>query len=120
MPVGNVVNGQLALFCCEGCIPSMPANLNTVPAQDGALFGGEKLFMLLERSVYAMPCVRSLAIAVGDAIEAVENTAVMRGMNLRIWIQAAGDNSVSIRRMDVMENLIGPNSTVRRGLVEPF
>src|SRR5882672_6624556 len=41
-------------------------------------------------------------------------------MDLRILIQAAGDNPISLRRIHVMENLIGPNSTCRRGLVKPF
>src|SRR5882672_11339008 len=41
-------------------------------------------------------------------------------MDLRILIQAAGDNPISLRRIHVMENLVGPNSTCRRGLVKPF
>src|SRR5438093_13633356 len=44
----------------------------------------------------------------------------MRRMNLGILIQAIGDNPISLRRKHVMENLIGPNSTCRRGLVKPF
>src|SRR2546426_1070247 len=41
-------------------------------------------------------------------------------MDLRILIQATGDNPISLRRKQVMENLVRPNSTCRRGLVKPF
>src|SRR5678815_1997839 len=76
--------------------------------------------MLLKRSVDAVPGICPLAIAVSDAIEAVENAAMVWRMNLGILIQATGDDPISLRRKHVMENLIGPNSTCRRGLVKPF
>jgi hypothetical protein len=98
----------------------MPANGGTVPGQHRTLLGGEKPFVLLKRSVDAMPGVRSLSVAVGDAIEAVENAAVMRRMNLGILIQAPGDDPISVRRKYVMENFVGPNPTRRRGFVKPF
>src|SRR5438093_9343264 len=41
-------------------------------------------------------------------------------MDFGILIQATGDNPIALRRIHVMENLIGPNSTCRRGLVKPF
>src|SRR6185369_14605142 len=41
-------------------------------------------------------------------------------MNLGILIQATGDNPISLRRKDVMENLIGPNTASRRGVVKAF
>src|SRR5262245_49538402 len=41
-------------------------------------------------------------------------------MDLGIFIQAAGDDAISIRRKHVMENLVSPNTTGRRGLVETF
>ena len=120
MAAGNIVNRQLALLFGEGRVLAMPANDNAMPAQNGAFLRREKSFVLLKRSVDAVPGVGPLAVAVGDAIEAVENAAVMRGMDLGIVIQATGDNPISLRRKHVMENLIGPNSTCRRGLVEPF
>src|SRR4029453_4776962 len=44
----------------------------------------------------------------------------MRRMDLRILIQATGDNPISLRRKHVMENFIGPNPTSWRGLIEPL
>src|SRR5678815_937002 len=98
----------------------MPADVHTVPSQNGAFLGREKTFVLLKRSVDAVPGIGRLAVAVGDAVEAVEDSAVMRRMNLGILIQATGDNPISLRRKDVMENFVGANSTCRRGLVQPF
>src|SRR5437870_4717717 len=120
MTTGNIVNRQFALLFCEGRVLAMPANDNAVPTQNGTLLGRQKTFVLLKRSVDAMPGIRSLAIAVGDAIETIENAAVMRRMDLGILIQATGDNPISFRRKHMMENFIGPNSTCRRGLVQPF
>ena len=76
--------------------------------------------MLLESSIDAVPGVCPLAVAIGDAIEAVEDSAVMRRMHLRILIQATGDNPISIRRKHVMKNFIRSISICRRGLIEPF
>src|SRR5436190_4605913 len=104
MTTGNIVNRHLALFFGEGRLLPMPTNVNTVPTQNGAVLGREKTFVLLKRSVDAVPGIRRLAVAVGDAIEAVENTPVMRRMNFGILIQATGDNPISIRRKHVMEN----------------
>src|SRR6185503_10170811 len=52
--------------------------------------------------------------------EAVENAAVMRRMDFRIFIQAARENPISIRRINVMENLIGPNPAGGCGFIEPL
>src|SRR6266540_449826 len=41
-------------------------------------------------------------------------------MDLGILIQATGENPIALGRKHVMKNLIGPNSTCRRGLVKPF
>ena len=76
--------------------------------------------MLLKRAVDAVPGVRRFAVAVGDAIEALENAAMMRRMDLGILIQATRDNPIALQRINVMENLVGPNSTFGRGLVKRF
>ena len=120
MAAGNIVDRQLALLFGESGILPMPANLNTVSTQNGAFLGREKTFVLLKRTVDAVPGIRRLAVPVCDAIEAVENTPVMRRMNLGILIQTTRDNPIPRWRIHVMENLIGPNSACRRGLVKPF
>src|SRR5688500_4516933 len=111
MASGHMVNRQLPLLFREGGIPPMPLNVHTMPAQNGACLRREKTFVLLKRAVDAVPGIRPLAVAVGDAIEAVENSPVMRRMDLWILIQATGDNPISFWRKHMMENLIGPNST---------
>ena len=78
MATGNIVNRQLALLFGEGRVLPMPANVNTVPTQNGAFLGREKTFVLLKRAVDAVPGICRLAVAIGDSIEAIENTAVMR------------------------------------------
>src|SRR5688572_33112436 len=98
----------------------MPADGSAVPGENDTLLGCEKPFVPLKRAIDAVPGVGSLAVAVGDAIEAVENAAVMWRMNSVILIQATGDDPISIRREYVMENFIGANATRRRGLVKPF
>src|SRR5258705_13626088 len=110
MAAGNIVNGQLALLFGKGHVLAMPANHSSLSSQNRTLLGGQKPFVLLKRSVDAVPGVGSLAVAVGDPIEAIENAAVMRRMNLGILIQATGDNPISIRRKHVMENFIRLNS----------
>ena len=120
MAAGNIVNRQLPLLFGEGHVLAMPANHSTLSRQNRTLLGGQKPFVLLKCSVDAMPGVRSLAVAVGDAIEAVKDSAVMRRMDLGILIQAAGDDPISGRRKYVMENFVGPNTTRRRGFVKPF
>src|SRR5262245_18704735 len=91
-----------------------------MPRQDGALLGSKESFVLLKGSIDTVPRVSSLAVAVGDAIEAIKNAAVMRRMNLGIISQAAGHNPISLWGKDVMENLVGPDPTGRCGFVEPF
>src|SRR5262245_29377253 len=98
----------------------MPANSHAMPAQHGALLRSQKRFVLLKRSIDAVPGVGALAVAVRDPIEAVENSSMMRRMDLRIIQQAIGDDPLSVRRINVMENFIGPNSARRGGFVEPF
>ncbi len=120
MPAWNVVNRQFALLFGKGNVLAMPANHNALSSQNRTLLRGQKPFVLLKGSVDAVPGVCPLAVAIGDAIEAVENAPVMRRMDLGIVIQASGDNPVSTGRKDVMKNFIGPNSTCRRRLVEPF
>src|SRR5438876_6048592 len=120
MPAGDVVNREFALLFCERGVLAVPTDDNTLPAQDGALLGSEKPFVLLKRSVDAVPGVSPLAVTVGDTIEAIENAAVMRRMDLGILIQASGDDSISTGRKDVVENFIRPNSTCWRGFVEAF
>src|ERR1051325_12234531 len=97
MSAGNIVNRQLALLFGEGRILPMPANHNTVPAQNGAFLRGEKAFVLLKRAVDAVPGIRRLAVSIGDAIETIKDTAVMRRMDLGILIQTTGDNPISLR-----------------------
>src|SRR5689334_5901746 len=67
-----------------------------------------------------MPGIRRLPVTIRNAIEAVENPTMMRRMDLRIVIQASGDDLIAIRRIYVMENFIGANSTGGRGLIEAF
>ena len=98
----------------------MPVDGRAVAGQNETLLGCEKPFVLLKRAVNAVPGVGAPAVAVGDAIEAVENTAMMWRMNFGIVIQATGDDPISVGREYVMENFISANATRRRGLVKPF
>src|SRR5262245_22307477 len=98
----------------------MPVDGGAVPGQNKTLLGCEKPLVLLKRPVGAVPGVGALAIAVGDAIEAVENTAVMGRMDPGILIQAPGYDPISVRREYVMKNFVGANATRRRGLVKPL
>jgi len=41
-------------------------------------------------------------------------------MDLGILVQTPGDDSISVRRIDVMENFVGSNSARRSGLVQAF
>src|SRR6266536_2988320 len=107
MATGNIVNRQLAFLFGEGRLLPMPANLNTVPPQNGPFLRREKTFVLLKRSVDAVPRICHFAVTIGDAIETIKDTAVMRRMDLGILIQTTGDNPISLRRKHVVENLIG-------------
>src|SRR5262245_25748178 len=115
MAARNVVNRQLAFLQREGSVLPVPANLRAMPGQHGALLGCEKTFVLLKRSVDAVPGVRLLALIVGNPVEAVEDPAVMRRMHLGIVIQTASDYPVPRQGKDVMEDLVGSNATFGRG-----
>jgi hypothetical protein len=86
----------------------MPANATRCrPGRDLVLI--RETVRAAERLRRCSAGVSPPALAISDAVEAVKDSAVMRRMNLRILIQAAGDNPISLRRKHVMENLIGPN-----------
>src|SRR5262249_43518663 len=117
----DVVDGQLALLLGESLpvlIPAVPANGDSMPAQDGALVHGKKAGVLLIRPVDAVPRVGGLAVAVSNAVETVENTAVMRRMDLGIVRQSIRHDSVPLRRIQMVEDLVRADATGRRGLVE--
>src|SRR5262245_2336582 len=118
MAARNIVNRQLAFFFSERRVARVPADRSAVPPQNGTLLRCEKVFVLLKRSVDAVPGVGPLAIAIGDAIEAIKNAAVMGRMNLGILTQAAGDDPISIWREYVMENFVSPHAARRCGFVE--
>jgi len=79
-----MVNRQFALFFRESRVLPMPADQNAVASKNRPLLRREKSLVLLKCSIDAVPGVGSLAVPVGDPIEAVENSPVMRRMNLRI------------------------------------
>ena len=66
-----------------------------MPAQDGPRFRREKAVVFLIRPVGAMPEVGGLAVVVADAVEAVEDAAMMRGMDLGVVRQSVGDDPVA-------------------------
>src|SRR4030095_7111610 len=98
----------------------MPADFNPMATQNGTFLGSEKTFVLLKRSVDAMPGIGCFTVAVRDAVEPVENAAVMRRMDLWIVIQTSSNNPISAGRIDMMEDFIGPISACWRGLIQPF
>src|SRR5207244_11523592 len=110
MAVRNIVNRHLALLFGESPVLAMPTDHGSLAAENGTLLGYDKTFVLLECSVDAVPGVGPLAIPIGDAIKAVEDSAVMRRMDLGIVVQASSDNPVSTGRKHVMKNFIGPNA----------
>src|SRR2546430_796195 len=118
MATRNIIHGQLALLFGEGPVLPMPANGNSMPPQNGACLRREKTLVLLIRSVDTVPRISGLAVAVGDAIEAIEDTPVMWGMNLGVVRQSVGDDPVALWRIEVVEDFVGSDSTCRCGLVE--
>src|SRR5262245_45136718 len=115
MSAGHIKNRQFALLLREGSILSMPADDVAVAAKNRPCFGGNEPFMLLEGTVNTMPGIGVPAIAVGDAIEAVKNPAVMRRMHLGIILQAVRDQAIAVRREYVVKNFICSNATLRSG-----
>src|SRR5262249_12606777 len=115
----HVVHGQLALFLGESLlILPVPADRDAVPAQDGAFFRREEAVVRLIGPVRAMPQVGGLAVAVANAVEAVEDPPVMRGMDLGIVRPSVGDDAVAARRIEMVKDLIGTDATRGGGLVE--
>jgi hypothetical protein len=74
----NIENRQFAIFFGESAILAVPPDFHTVTRKDGTLFRRLKSFVLLKRSISAVPRVRFLSVSVRDAIEAIKNSAVMR------------------------------------------
>jgi hypothetical protein len=74
--------------------------------------------VLLIGAVGAMPGIGSLAVAVANAVEAVEDAAVMRGVDLGVVRQSVRDDPVALPRIQVMEDLVSPDATRRCGRVE--
>src|SRR5262249_1803341 len=115
----DVVCGQFSLFLGERLLVlAVPADHHAMAGQNGTRFRREKAIVLLIRPVSAVPEVGRLAIAVADAVEAVENPSVMRRMDLGIIRQSVGDDSIASWGINVVEDLVCLNSTGRSGLVE--
>ena len=95
-------------------IEVVEGDASALPAQDGAFLRGEKTVVLLIRAVDAVPGVSGLAVAVANAVEPVEDAAVMRGMDLGVVRQSVRDDPIALRRIQVVEDLVGPDPT-RRG-----
>src|SRR4030095_17022682 len=79
---------------------------------------GEKTFVLLKRSFDAVPGVGRFTFAVGDAVEAIKNAAVMGRMNFWILIQATGDDPVAVWGEYMMENLVSPHTARGGGFIQ--
>src|SRR5262249_4289292 len=74
----------------------------------------------LEGSVDAVPGVGFFAVPIRDTIEAVENSTVMRRVDLWIFVQSASNDAISVWRIDMMENFVGPHAAGGRGFIESF
>src|SRR5262245_55109766 len=97
MTARNVVHGQLALFVDEDLLfLSMPTDGESMSAQHDAGLAHQETVMRFIRAVDAMPGVGSFAVAVTNTIEAEEDTAMMRRMDLGIVRQSAGRQHVAL------------------------
>src|SRR5580765_4977436 len=106
----QIVKGQLTFFFGEGRVFSVPANQNAVPAQYWPGFRREKALVLLESAIDAVPGIGRFAVTVGDAVEAIKDAAVMWRMDLRVFIEAIGDDSFAVRRIEVVKDLVSSDA----------
>src|SRR5262249_46338534 len=97
---------------------TMPADGQPMAPQHCAGFACQDTVVGLVGAVGAMPYVCCLAVAITDAVEAVKDAPMMRGVDGRIVGQTTGCQHVAFGRVKVMKHFVSSVATFLGSLIE--
>ncbi len=111
----GVVDGKFALLIGElFALRAVPADLHLMPAEDEAFFLADELFVPFEGRGFAMPDVALQAVAVRHAVEAEEESAMVRELSAG----AFRNDARTVRGVDMMKRLVRRFARLGVGFVE--